>query len=133
MEQYAEKMAELLRRLDGVRVELCTLTSEMKEYQSSYDKNDQSYLHQLEDIDTSNYEEMQRMIESWKSSRTGRRNVKGLIKLASETIDKIPYKNYTNALPILKENGYIVKRKEENIGWNTVGHIIPKDFFTSHN
>ena len=79
----------------------------MNEYQSSFDKNDQTYLHKLELIDTDNIEETQKMVKAWKASRSGRRNVKDLIGILATTIDTIPYKNYARALPVLKGSAYV--------------------------
>ena len=99
---FTDKIGELLTRLDTLRVELCDLAKQMSEYQSSYDKNDQTYLHKLENVDIENAEELQQMVKEWKLSRNNRRNVKDLLTLVGNTIDCIPYKNYANALPILK-------------------------------
>lgn len=112
MEQYVDfinRISDLLKQLDQVRVDLCSLATEMSEYQSAYDKNDQTYLHRLENIDAEDLVETQKLVKDWQSARNGRRNVKDLLGLVSNTIEQIPYKNYTNALPILKGNSFIQK------------------------
>ena len=103
-DEYAEKIGGLLKQLDQVRVDLCSLASEMRDYQSAYDKNDQIYLHRLEDINANDIVETQRLVRDWQNARNGRRNVKDLLSIVTNTIDSIPYKNYTNALPILKDD-----------------------------
>lgn len=112
MEQYAEfteRISDLLKQLDQTRVDLCSLATEMSEYQSAYDKNDQTYLHRLENIDANNIMETQKLVKEWQDARNGRRSVKDLLGLVSNTIEQIPYKNYTNALPILKGSSYVQK------------------------
>ena len=105
--EFVERISNALIGLDTIRVELCSLSKEINEYQSSFDKNDQTYLHKLEYIDTDNAEETAQMIREWKQSRNGRRDVKDLSAIVANTIEAIPYKNYANALPILKGSAYI--------------------------
>lgn len=105
--EFIERISNALINLDSLRVELCGIAKDINEYQSSFDKNDQTYLHRLEHIDVDNAEEAQQMIKEWKQSRNGRRDVKDLSALVTNTIDAIPYKNYTNALPVLKGSAYI--------------------------
>jgi len=106
-ENYADKIAQLLMQLDSLRVSMCETMSQMRKYQSDYDKNDQSYLHILENIDTSDTNEIQKMIIDWKNSRNNRRNIKDLMQVLSGVLDMIPYKSYANALPTLFSNGYV--------------------------
>ena len=103
---YEDRVAELLRELDTLRVELCSIATEMSEFQSGYDKNDQTYLHKLESINADDAKETQMLIKEWQKSRNNRRNVKGLLTLVQNTIDKIPYKSYANNLPLLKGANY---------------------------
>lgn len=104
---FVQRITQSLNILDSLRVKMCELSKEMNEYQSSFDKNDQTYLHKLENIDTDNIEETQKMIKEWKASRNGRRNVKDLIAILGNTIDAIPYKSYAKALPVLKGSAYV--------------------------
>mgnify|MGYP003302097422 CR=1 FL=1 len=104
-EQYCDLIARItkvLNTLDTTRVEMCELSTALNEYQSSYNKADQKYLHQVEQIDTSNLQEIQRITKEWQASRKNRRNVKDLISLLADLIKAIPYKNYANAIPILR-------------------------------
>lgn len=103
---FVDRVANKLIQLDNIRVDLCELAKQMNEYQSSYDKNDQMYLHKLESLDVNDVSETTKMVREWKQSRNGRRNVKDLLILVGNTIDTIPYKNYTNALPILKGSSF---------------------------
>lgn len=106
---FVDRISDLLKQLDQTRVDLCSLATEMSEYQSAYDKNDQIYLHRLEDINANDPIETQELVKEWQNARKGRRNVKDLIGLVSNTINEIPYKNYFNALPTLKGNSFIEK------------------------
>lgn len=103
---YEDRVAELLRKFDTIRVELCSIATEMSEFQSGYDKNDQTYLHKLENINADDVKETQMLIKEWQKSRNNRRNVKDLLALVQNTIDKIPYKSYANNLPLLKGANY---------------------------
>lgn len=102
---FATRIADLFGELDTLRVNMCTLASEMNSYQSSYDKADQTFLHKIENIDTEDTVETQKLVKEWKNSRNNRRNLKDLLQILNSTIDSIPYKNRTNALPVLKGCG----------------------------
>ena len=104
--EFINKISKLLMTLDTARVELCDLHKQMSEYQSAYDKSDQTYLHKLENINTEDMADMKRFVVEWKMSRGARRNVKDLIILVGSIIDAIPFKNYANAIPILKGNAF---------------------------
>lgn len=104
--QFTQKISELLMKLDTTRVELCNVAKQMSDYQSGYDKNDQAFLHKLEDFDTVDYANAVKFLTEWKTSRKNRRNMKDLISLVGNTINSIPYKSYANALPILKGTAY---------------------------
>lgn len=109
MDKYAEfiqTISELLMTLDSTRVKLCEVAKQMSEYQSGYDKSDQTYLHKLENLNTEDLADMKRFVVEWKMSRGARRNVKDLITLVGSVIDAIPFKNYANAIPILKGNAF---------------------------
>lgn len=101
-DEFADRISSLLKQLDQIRVDLCGLISEMREYQSSYDKNDQIYLHRLEDVNANDIIETQRLVRDWQNARNGRRSVKDLISIVANYIDLIPYKNYLENAPILK-------------------------------
>ena len=104
---FSGRMTRVLTSLDSLRVEMCNLASDMNAYQSSYDKNDQLYLHKLEDINADNAQETQKLIKQWQQSRSNRRNVKNLIKVLGDVINAIPYKSYANALPVIKGKDYV--------------------------
>ena len=109
MEDYGElveRITRLLNTLDSTRVELCEVAKQLSELQSNYDKGDQTYLHKLELLDTNDVEAVQRFTKEWQFARNNRRDYKDLIMLVHNIIDAIPYKNYYNALPILKGNSY---------------------------
>lgn len=104
--EFINKISKLLMTLDTTRVELCDLHKQMSEYQSAYDKSDQTYLHKLENINTEDLADMKRFVVEWKMSRGARRNVKDLITLVGSILDAIPFKSYANAMPILKGNAF---------------------------
>ena len=106
-QEFVDRIAKLLSDLDTIRVDLCSVATELNQYQSEYDKNDQYYMHYLEDIDINNTQAAQEFLKQWKGSRNNRRSVKDLLIVVSNTIDAIPYKNLTNALPILKKDNGI--------------------------
>lgn len=112
-EEFVERISKALTALDSTRVELCEIAKEMSEYQSDYDKNDQMYLHVLEELDTTDTEKMKDFIEKWQNSRGSRRNIKGLMLHVGGVIDAIPYKNYASAVPLLKGGNYYYKTKYE--------------------
>ena len=100
--QLTQKVSELLMALDTTRVELCNVAKQISDYQSGYDKSDQTFLHKLENFNMGDSTQAVKFLTEWQTSRKNRRNVKDLITLVGNTINSIPYKNYANALPILK-------------------------------
>lgn len=106
---FTGRLSKVLTELDTLRVEMCTLASEMNSYQSSYDKADQTYLHKLENVNADNPVETQKMIKEWQQSRNERRNIKDYIAILNNTISAIPYKNYANALPVIKGKNFITR------------------------
>ncbi len=54
-------------------------------------------------------------MREWQASRKNRRNVKGLIGILADLINVIPYKNYANALPILKGQSVTNNYKKSHI------------------
>lgn len=124
--EFINKISKLLMTLDTTRVELCDLHKQMSEYQSAYDKSDQTYLHKLENIDTENFAELQRFMVEWKMSRGARRNIKDLVQLVANLLDTIPVKNYASALPVLKGSAYLKKENANDI-MSTRGYANEKN------
>jgi len=104
---YENRLIDILSRLDTLRVEMCNLSTELRQYQGGYDKNDQVYLHTLENINVDDVNTVSKFIRDWKLARNNRRNVKDLINILGDVIEKIPYKNAANAIAILSKDGYI--------------------------
>ena len=95
---YVNRTLDLLGQLDTLRVNMCNLASELNEYQSNYDKQDQEFIHQIELNDFENGDEALRFVNSWHKDRASRRNVKNLIKLLRDVLNVIPIKNKFTAI-----------------------------------
>ena len=90
---YVNRTLELLGQLDTLRVNMCNLASELSEYQSRYDKQDQEFMHQIELNNFTNGVEALKFVNDWHQDRASRRNVKNLMKLLGDVLNVIPVKN----------------------------------------
>lgn len=95
---YVNRTLELLGQLDTLRVNMCNLASELGEYQSSYDKQDQEFIHQIELNNFTTGAEALKFVNDWHQDRASRRNVKNLIKLLGDVLKVIPVKNKFTAI-----------------------------------
>ena len=107
---YEKKLIDLLSRLDTLRVDMCNFSTELRQYQSGYDKNDQVYIHTLENMDTDDVQEVTKFVKEWKKARNNRRSVKDLICILSDVINVIPFKSVANAMSILNKESHMRRR-----------------------
>ena len=89
---YTNRTLDLLGQLDTLRVNMCNLATELSDYQSNYDKQDQEFLHKIELNDFTNGAEALQFVNDWHKDRASRRNVKNLIKLLRDVISAVPMK-----------------------------------------
>ena len=102
--KFWRRVIEVLNRLDTCRVDLCALAGELNQYQSGFDKIDQVYLHNLENIDVSDTAGVKKFVSDWKTSRNGRRDVKDIIFFIKPIIESIPLKNVASAYDCMETN-----------------------------
>lgn len=107
---YTAKVLDLLGQVDTLRVSMCNLLTELGEYQSNYDKQDQEFIHKIELNEFTNGNEALEFINNWHNDRKSRRNVKNLIKLLRDVVNVIPMKCKFTAINNISN----IKLKENN-------------------
>ena len=107
---YTTRTLDLLGQVDTLRVSMCNLLTELGEYQSNYDKQDQEFIHQVEANNFDNGTDALEFITKWQQDRKSRRNVKNLIKLLRDVVNVIPMKCKFTALNNIQN----IKLKENN-------------------